>query len=278
MKYRISDLENFVETAKCATMAMASKRLEITQPSLSESIKRLESDLSVILFYRSRSGIQLTPNGKILLESAKAALSSLLYVESLNENHSSFKGRSITIGCHTTVASYTLPMALETISKKIPDYRIQLKHGTSRDIQSLVQEGKVDIGIVINPNPVPDLILKKLGSDKVHVWNSPGKKIPNKLICNTEIFQTQSILKKWKNHPGEIIETDSFELTIKLVEKGIGYGIIPERAVNMTGTDLVKCKHLPSYDDVIGLIYRPEFGKNPFEKETVKAIVQVFDI
>lgn len=276
MKYRINDLENFVETAKCPTMAMAAKRLEITQPSLSESIKRLESDLKAILFYRSRSGIQLTPNGKILLDSAKTALSSLIHIESLNENHSLFKGRSITIGCHATVASYTLPIALDNIAKKIPDYRIQLKHGTSRDIQVLVQGGKVDVGIVINPNPVPDLILKKLGNDKIHVWSS-NKSTPNKLICNTEILQTQSILKKWKNHPTEIIETDSFELTIRLVEKGIGFGIIPERAVSISGADLIKCKNLPNYDDIIGIIYRPEFGKNPFEKEMIKAIVKVFD-
>jgi DNA-binding transcriptional LysR family regulator len=278
MNYRINDLENFVETARCPTMAVAAKRLEITQPSLSESIKRLESDLKVILFYRSRSGIQLTPNGKIFLDSAKLAISNLLHIESLSENNSLFHGRSIIIGCHSTVASYVLPTALSSLAKKIPDYRIQLKHGTSRDIQALVQEGKVDLGIIINPNPVPDLILKKLGTDKVYVWNSSKKKETNKLICNPEIFQTQSILKKWKGHPTEIIETDNFELTIRLVEKGIGYGIIPERAVNLTRSDLLKCDHLPTYDDNIGIIYRPEFGKNIFEKETINAISRALNI
>jgi hypothetical protein len=65
-------------------------------------------------------------------------------------------------------------------------------------------------------------------------------------------------------------------LTIRLVEKGIGYGIIPERAVNLSGAKLIKSKHLPTYEDVIGIIYRPEFGKNLFEKEVINSIVNVF--
>jgi DNA-binding transcriptional LysR family regulator len=276
MNYRINDLENFIETANCRTMAMAARKLDITQPSLSESIKRLEQDLRTVLFYRSRSGIQLTMSGRTVLENAKKAISSLSLVDSISKTSTVFNGRTVIIGCHSVVASFTLPTALQKLAKTAPDYRVQIKHGSSREIQSLVQDGRVDIGIVINPNPVPDIVIKKLGIDRVSVWSSPNTKTFNKLICNTENFQTQNILKKWKNYPTEIIDTDSYDLSIRLVEKGIGYGIIPERAVKLLGAHIKKCEQFPSYEDTIGLIFRPEFGKNVFEKEIISSIVETF--
>ncbi|MGZ3773619.1 MAG: LysR family transcriptional regulator [Pseudobdellovibrionaceae bacterium] len=272
MTFRVTDLKNFVECSQCNTMSVAARKLGITQPSLSESIKRLEADLRVKLFYRSRSGIKLTPNGRNVFENARLALSSLVNVESSCEDNALFKGRVITIGCHPVVASYSLPSALHMLSKKSPDYKVFLKHGSSRNIQALIQMGQIDVGIVINPTAVPDLIIRKLAYDEVCVWSADKK--TDKLICHMELFQTQYILRKWKNHPVEIIDTESLELAVRLVEKGIGYGIIPERAVKLLGANLKKHKELPQYKDSICLVYRPEFGKNLFEKEVITALLK----
>ena len=78
MNFRMNDLENFIATAHCRTLSESATRLEITQPALSESIKRLESDLSEILFFRSRAGIALTPSGRNVLELAQSAVSRLM--------------------------------------------------------------------------------------------------------------------------------------------------------------------------------------------------------
>ncbi|MGZ3742306.1 MAG: hypothetical protein ACXWRA_00480 [Pseudobdellovibrionaceae bacterium] len=63
-----------------------------------------------------------------------------------------------------------------------------------------------------------------------------------------------------------------FKLSFKFVERGIGYGIIPERAVLLLGAKLNKHADLPQYKDSICLVYRPEFGKNRFEKEVLAAL------
>ncbi|MEO5668374.1 MAG: LysR family transcriptional regulator [Bdellovibrionota bacterium] len=264
-------MQNFLKTAHCSTLTSAAKKIGITLPALSESIKRFESDLGTKLFYRSRSGIMLTPNGKTTLETSRTAFASLLNVESACQNKLSFGGRTITVGCHVVVASYTLPLALQKLAKKIPDFQINIKHGSSRDVQTLVQMGQIDIGIVVNPTSMPDLIIKKLCTDEVNVW-SHGQMPSQKLICNSQSFQTQSVMRKWREHPTDIIETESYELIVRLVEKGIGYGIIPERAVHLVGAKLTKHCDLPSYKDSICLIYRPEFGRNQLESEVVKSL------
>lgn len=278
MEFRISDLENFEKTASFNTISEAAKSIGMTQPSLSQSIKRLESDLGVTLFYRTKSGVGLTPDGKLIFIQAKKALNSLEMIKTSSNDQNSFLGRTITIGCHTAVGAYTLPKAFSKLKIKCPNFKIDIVHGSSRNIQELVQNGKVDFGIVVNPNKVPDMIIKEVAKDEVFVWTkSSNTEDLDKIICNLDIFQTQTILKKWDKAPLEIINSESFELVTRLTEKGFGFGIIPERAVKLTKIKLFKHPDLPSDKDSICLLYRPEFGKRFFEKELINSTISALN-
>ena len=59
-----------------------------------------------------------------------------------------------------------------------------------------------------------------------------------------------------------------------MVDKEIGYGIIPERAVAMSGLKLTPHNELPSHNDSICIIHRPEFGKNTAERLVIDALKQ----
>lgn len=271
MKYRMNDIVNFVETCSCNTIIQASKKLEISQPALSESLKRLESDLGVTLFYRSRSGIELTPSGRVFIKKAQHLLHAFKDLDFNLSKENIFSGRTITIGCHSTVAQYAIPKALAYLKTKAPDYKIELRHDLSRNIQTEIQRGNIDIGVVINPAEVPDLVIQKLALDTIRIW-SKNNETTDTIICNLNLFQTQSILKKWKDKPEKIISTDSLELICRLVDEKIGWGILPERAVNLSGFSLKTHSFLPSYKDEICLVYRPEFGRAPAEKLTAEAL------
>lgn len=276
MKYRISDIFNFVETSSCTTIMQAASKLEISQPALSESLKRLETDLGLILFYRSRSGIQLTPSGKNFLDKAHNVIQALNDLE-LNQDVSTiFANRTIRIGCHTTVAQYCIPQTLRYLKENAPDYKIDLKHDLSRNIQAEIQKGLIDIGIVINPTEVPDIVIQKLAQDTVGIWSAKTNEDFDTVICNLNLFQTQSILKKWKNKPKKVISTDSLELISRLTNEKIGYGILPARAPELYHHNLKMQLALPSYKDDICVVYRPEFGKIAAEKITLEAIKKAF--
>jgi DNA-binding transcriptional LysR family regulator len=170
------------------------------------------------------------------------------------------------------VAQYSIPKALAHLREKAPDFRVDLRHDLSRNIQAEIQRGNIDIGVVVNPAEVPDLVIQKLATDTVGIWASKNAKELDTIVCNPNLFQTQSILKKWKNKPVKIISTDSLELICSLANEKIGYGILPERAVALSGFQL---KHvLPQYiyKDEISLVYRPEFGKSPAEKLVVESL------
>lgn len=272
MYYRMTDIKNFVATATCRTIMEASSKLEISQPALSESLKRLEKDVKSVLLYRSRSGIQLTPSGKVFLSRANVLLSAYNNLNLESDGSIIFAERSISIGCHQTVAQYTLPQSLLKIKNKAPDYNIEIIHDLSRNIQNQVQKGNVDIGIVINPVQVPDLIIHKLSTDQVGVWSSSSEFDKETIICNMNLFQTQSILKRWKNRPRRILSTESLELITQLVATGIGYGIAPAKAVELSKVKLKKINNLPVYNDDIAIVYRPEFGKIESEKIVIASL------
>lgn len=277
MTYRVSDLRNFAKAVPFNTLSEAAKNMGITQPSLSQSIKRLESDLEMTLFYRTKSGVHLTPDGQLTFVQAKKALNALEVIKISAADGGSFSGRNITMGCHPTVGAYTLPKSLSLLKENHPDFNIDIIHGPSRNIQLLVQTGKVDLGIIINPNRVPDIIIKEVAIDKIFIWSkSSNIKKLNKVICNLDLYQTQFILRKWKKMPVEIINSESFELISRLTERELGFGIIPERAVKLTRIELFKHKNLPFYRDSICLVYRPEFGKRPFEKKLISCVKSVF--
>ena len=276
MKYKITDIMNFIETSSCSTIMQAATKLEISQPGLSESIKRLEDDIGYKLFYRSRTGIMLTPNGKTFLKKAKNTMNSLEDLYADNSSSSAFFQTPISIGAHPTVAQYSLPRAFQLLREKAPDFNFELVHGLSREMQYDIQKGNIDIGIVINPSSVPDLVISKLATDRVCIWHHPKNDHHDTVYCNLNLFQAQSILKKWKYKPSKVISTDSLELIAQFTNKGLGYGILPERVVKLLAPKLELMDDSPQFADEISLVYRPEFGKTLAEKLTIDAIKKVF--
>lgn len=268
---RINDLKNFIEISVFSSLSLAAKKLEVTQPALSESIKRLETDIGKKLFYRTKNGISLTPDGRKVLEKAKLTLESL---HSLIDKNSATERTSVVIGCHSIIGTYFLPEFLKLADKVLPGYKIQLTHDLSRNIQMGVQNGVIDLGVVVNPFSHPDLIIKPIALDRICVWKSKKYTPQNQVLADPNLFQVQSILKKWIKAPSNFISTNSLELIARIVEQGGGYGIIPERIVKLLKLDLVQVAQTPTFKDQISLVYRPEFGKSDYEKDIINLILK----
>jgi DNA-binding transcriptional LysR family regulator len=272
MSIRLRDLENFLESTSCATFGQSAKKLGISQPALSESIKRLESDIGGRLFYRSKNGISLTPTGRKAAEHAKSVFVLLSEIQPNRKDAGKYQMPTVTIGCHPVIGSYVLPMAM----RRLPSSnRIHIVHANSREIQSEVQNGLVDLGIVVNPISNPDLIIKHVANDIVCAWSSSGSNA-TQIICDPELFQTQAILRGWKKRPTQILPSNSLELIARLTNAGVGYGIIPTRTVKMLKLRLNKVVEAPEQQDEIAIIYRPEFGKTEQEKRIIESIKSSF--
>jgi DNA-binding transcriptional LysR family regulator len=272
MKFRFNDIQNFLVTATHKTLMQAASQLEISQPALSESLRRLEDDLGHVLFYRSRSGVELTPSGKVFLPKAQTLADAYNGLNIVVGKDNLFGDRVISIGANPTVAQYSIPNALAFLKANAPDYRIELIHETSRKVQEGVHRGKIDIGLVVNPMDVSSLVISHIEFDIVGVWSSGKNTDPDTLICNPELLQTQEIIKAWRDKPRKLISTSSLELICQMVNRGIGLGILPNRAVKISGLKLQHQSTLPTYRDQISLVHRPEFGRHESERLVIEAL------
>ncbi|WPU67022.1 LysR family transcriptional regulator [Peredibacter starrii] len=255
MSLTFKDLENFITVAKSRTLSEASEKLDMAQPSLSLGIKKMEKELGLPLFTRGRSGIKLTPQGKMILPKAEEALRLMFQIKGAPTNLS-FK-----IGCHPSVGMFVLGEFLRSMHRLAPKLNLEIVNGPSHEINKKVAQGEVDFGIVMNPLPVPGLVTRFIGEDMVHVWESKDR-YQDSLILNPEMIQSNSILSRWKDAPGTRVEVPNLELISHLVDSGAGYGIIPSQVVKAQRLNLKKVPNTPTYKDRLAVVCFPEIIKS----------------
>ncbi len=256
-----SDVTYFLEIAHHGNLTHAANRLGVTQPSLTLAMQRLEQCMGAPLFIRSRQGVKLTKAGDRLLIDARKLLSQWEElrqnsVDTMNEIQGHF-----TLGCHPSVARYSLPLFLPKILERYPKLEVGLEHDLSRGITHKVLTLEIDLGVVINPTPHPDLVMKLLGKDVVTLWKSKTLKNPDVLICEPSLIQTQKLRKKLARHGlvfTRVIESANLEVIAGLVHCGAGLGILPTRVAEAENSELTALKNAPTVQDEIYLIYRVE--------------------
>ena len=129
-----SDLHYFIEVSSRENLSRAAERLGISQPSLSLAMQRLEDSVGTKLLNRSKKGVQLTKAGKSLLVHSRELLQKWEEVRSGALASEQLVQGTYRLGCHSSVAQYTLPLFLKNLLVKYPQLDIQLKHDLSRKI------------------------------------------------------------------------------------------------------------------------------------------------
>ena len=255
MSITFKDLENFITVAKSRTLSEASEKLDMAQPSLSLGIKKLEKELGLSLFVRGRSGIKLTPQGKMILPQAESAVQLLFQIKGAPEELH-FK-----IGCHPSIGIFMLGGFLRSMNEIAPKIDLSIINAQSVDINKRVAQGDIDFGLVMNPLPIPGLVTRFIGEDDVHVWESKDR-YQDQLILHPDMLQATSILSRWKEAPRKRIEVHNLELITNLVASGAGYGIIPSQVVKAQRLNLRKVPSTPTFKDRLAVVCYPEILKS----------------
>lgn len=251
----------FNQLAKYKNITKAAKNLGLSQPSLSLALKNLEKETNTKLCIRHKKGIKLTPSGEILLLESKIILEHLQQLKSKIQTRSTEITGGIQIGCHPSVALYSLKLFLPKLIKDHPKLSINLTHDLSRNIVNQVLDFSVDIALAINPIKHPDLIIKPLCKNEVGLWENPNKLNSKPLIlADTRLNQSQNILKKLKKNTYQIMQVDNLEVLTQLTIAGLGTGLLPEPVVNIFNKNnkIKKVKSSPIIIDELCLVYHVE--------------------
>jgi DNA-binding transcriptional LysR family regulator len=144
---KLEQLKYIVEIADTGSISHAAESLQITQPTISQSIASLEKDLKLKIFTRSRLGTQPTEAGKIIIQQARVILSKVNELEEMISVQSSQLSGSLSISAIPSFSLNILPKALNLFKIQYPEVHIKLFEGGSIFTNQLVLEEKIDLGL-----------------------------------------------------------------------------------------------------------------------------------
>lgn len=147
----LSQLQYIVAIDTYGSFSKAAEKSMITQPTLSMQVRKLEEELGVVLFDRSRQPVIPTLSGREILEQARIVLrESNRILEIVQEADAKMSGR-LHIGIIPTVAPYLLPYFLGPFTKLYPEIQLEIIEQKTADIVDLLQRDLLDAGILATP-------------------------------------------------------------------------------------------------------------------------------
>ncbi len=209
----------FYIVAKHKHMTRASEELHISQPAISQSIKKLEDQLGGTLFLRSNKGMELTEEGKMFYEYVKGALE---LINNAENEFTSFKDLSkgeIKIGCSTTLTKLILIKALKDFHLDYPNIKINITNDLTSNLINDLKLGKLDF-VIFNESNIKEtnLNLEKIKESKQGFIYNP--EFFNDTINSFEdLNKVPLILQKEESNSRKLLDYITLQNNVKLIPK-----------------------------------------------------------
>ncbi len=150
----VSNLEYykvFYHVARLGSLTMAAQALSVSQPAVSQSIRQLEQQLGVSLFYRAAKGVHLTKEGETLYEYVSRGYEQLEIGEQRLRQMRDLEAGEIRIGASDMTLQYYLLPYLEQFHEAFPEIKVIVTNAPTPETLSFLEEGRIDFGVVSTP-------------------------------------------------------------------------------------------------------------------------------
>lgn len=238
----------FLEVAQTGSFSKAAAHCNVSQPSLSQQILKLEAQVGEPLFKRLRQGAILTEFGEAFLPHARTIEQSMRNASEFASSYRQSIRGTIRMGAIPTVAPYLLPAILDCTSKRYRDIRFELHEETTAQLIQKLQSGVIDFALLSTPFEgegsfeneclLEDELLVTLPA--THPLNErdevPVPLLESELMvllkethCLSE--QSLAICQEAGAHPRVHLESNQLETALALVESGLGVTFTPRIAL-----------------------------------------------
>lgn len=185
-------IQCIITLAEEGSFSKAAKKLFVTQPSISQLIKNMETQLGAPLFDRTSSPIRLTPIGQAYYDAAKKIQSTERELENRVSEINELKTGTLTIGTTPFRGSCMLPKSLAAFCQQFPGVKLDIVTTNVDELQSLLLSGEVDICIEANVFDPELFYIEEL--DTEHYYLAVGKENPfNNLHIEQQLKETDII-------------------------------------------------------------------------------------
>ena len=246
----LTQLEYIVAIDEYRHFATAAEKCFVTQPTLSMQIKKLEDELGVIIFDRSRQPVVPTDLGAKLIEQARMTLSATQRIKEIIQEEQQEVEGTLKIGIIPTLAPYLLPVFIGPYIRKYPAVKVEVEELVSEEIIRRLKRDMLDVGLFVTPYHDEKIVERPVFYEEMLVYAHPDSELLKKkevghedivtsdiwMLGNGHCFRNQVVnlcemsASQHKNLPFEFV-SNSLETLMRIVDVEGGFTLIPELAL-----------------------------------------------
>ncbi|MCY1720305.1 LysR substrate-binding domain-containing protein [Prolixibacteraceae bacterium Z1-6] len=280
----LTQLEYIVAVDTYRHFGKAAESCFITQPTLSMQIKKLEEDLEIIIFDRSKQPLIPTDVGTRIIEQARVVLKQSDEINNIVKDHKNQVSGMLRIGIIPTLAPYLLPIFVGNYKKKYPNIFIKVVEATTDNIVKLLNKDLIDVGILVTPLHDEKIIEKPVFYEEMLIYANSGHKLHTQEKITVQDIATPEIWLLSDGHcfRDQVInlcsymgtadsnlpfhfEAGSLETLMNIVDREGGITLIPELAkATMSQKRAYNVKNFTNMKPLreVSLVYSRHFSKH----------------
>ena len=293
----LQQLEYIIALDVYKGFVLAAEKCFVTQSTLSIMVKKLEEELGVVLFDRTKQPVTATEIGSKVIRQAKIILHEVKKLDSLIVEETQHLYGNYSLGIIPTLAPYLLPLFIESFLKKHPEITLQVFEMTTDIIIQKLINRELDAGILAIPVLHPDIVEHPVFKEEFVVYAPDNKRYEQKKFILANEIDTDNLWlleeghclrqqvinlcelkeKEKKNHPLNF-SAGSIETLKRLVEVNKGITILPYLGIDFLSDK--EMQHIyffeqPAPEREIGIVTHKYFVKNIFLKALKDEIIHV---
>jgi LysR family hydrogen peroxide-inducible transcriptional activator len=280
----LTQLSYIVAVDKYRHFATAAQKIYITQPTLSMQIQKLEDELGVLIFDRSKSPVIPTDVGTKIIDQAKVILSGAKHIEDIAAVEDGDLKGSFKVGIIPTIAPYLVPLFLKTFVETYPQIDLTFEEALTADVLEGLHDDELDVGIIATSTN-NNLFETELFLEPFLGYVSVGHKFAGKELLTLEDLyeenlwllneghcfrdQVMKLCRKENqklNRGNVVFESGNLETLKRLVEQDFGVTLMPFLSMEDHDTrcanGVIKQFNDPIPTRKIRMVYSREYLKN----------------
>ncbi|MFE6738284.1 LysR family transcriptional regulator [Streptomyces tubercidicus] len=247
MKLNLHRLWVFEQVVECGGFSAAARKLFMSQPAVSQQVRKLEVDLRTTLIERSAACLRLTDQGEVLFRYARQF--SVLSREAVVavESASDARAGRLTVGGTTTYGAHLLPPLLAQFAARFPGVVCNLRVGNTAQISSQLADGEIQLALLpCDPESAPHLALEAVLTERLLLVAHPSHPMADRVMSPSVLEGSQFLfrepgsatrraqedaLERWCISPASRSQVWGNEAVKHAVMAGLGVALLSERSV-----------------------------------------------
>lgn len=248
----LTELRYIVALAQTQHFGQAAERCHISQPTLSVGVKKLEEDLGVLIFERSKSAVRVTPVGEAIVAQAQRVLEQAQTIRELAQAGKNQLTAPLRVGAIYTVGPYLFPQMIPLLHRSAPEMPLYIEENFTHVLRDKLRNGELDVIIIALPYQDADVLTKSVYEEPFcvllpaeHPWTQrdsiDSKMLNDKsllLLGEGHCFRDQVLEACPTTQMGNpenrytTVEASSLETIRHMVASGLGVSVLPLSAVD----------------------------------------------